>query len=168
MTAASHAEDWAQAQGNSRDNKSTETGLLGAWPEDGPELSWIFRDCGVGYTGPAIIGDRLYIMGGRDGRAELMALDVNSGKLLWSKRVNAKVCYFEGNSWGAGPGATPTVANGVIYALAGDSELVAMDTSGEFKWRVKMMDDLGGSRSIVDTGEPEVYGWGFCSWVTTS
>ena len=156
MASPSRGEDWPQAQGRSRDNKSAETGLLDAWPEGGPELAWTFRNCGVGYSGPAIVGGRVYIMGGRDGRAELMALDADSGKLLWSKPVNAKVFDFEGNSWGAGPRATPTVADGMIYALAGDGELVAIDTSGEPEWRVNMVSDSGGSVSIVDAGEPEI------------
>ncbi|MCG8651771.1 MAG: PQQ-like beta-propeller repeat protein [Pirellulales bacterium] len=162
LTSVSFAEDWPQAQGSARDNKSAETGLLDTWPKGGPELAWTSRECGIGYSGPAVVGDRVYIMGGRNGRAELMALDVSSGKLLWSKPVNKKVFDFEGNSWGAGPRATPTVADERIYALAGDGELAAFDVEGTLKWQVNMVDDLGGSVSIVDAGEPKTYGWGFC------
>ena len=162
LTSMSLAEDWPQAQGSSRDNKSAETGLIDQWPEGGPELAWTFRDAGVGYSGPAVVGDRVYIMGGREGRTELLALDAAGGKLLWSKTVNEKIFDFEGNSWGAGPRATPTVAEGMIYAVAGDGELAAFDTEGELKWRVNMVTDLGGSISIVDAGEPETYGWGYC------
>ncbi|MEL7338753.1 MAG: hypothetical protein AAFN70_21385, partial [Planctomycetota bacterium] len=67
-TVVAGAEDWAQGQGMRRDNKSNETGLLKSWPEGGPKLAWTFRDCGVGYSGPAIVGQRIYIMGGRKGR----------------------------------------------------------------------------------------------------
>ena len=82
--------------------------------------------------------------------------------MLWSKPINKKIFDFEGNSWGAGPRATPTVAGGMIFALAGDGELAAVDVDGNLKWRVNMVDDLGGSISIVDAGEPETYGWGYC------
>lgn len=162
LPSASRADDWPHAHGENRDSKSGETGLLDQWPEGGPELAWTFRDAGIGYSGPAVVGDRIYMMGGREGRAEVFALDATSGKLLWSKPVNEKVFDFEGNSWGAGPRATPTVADGMVYALAGDGEMAAIDVNGELKWRVNMVADLGGSISIVDAGEPEVYGWGYC------
>ena len=83
------AEDWPQAQGSNRDNKSKETGLLDKWPEDGPTLLWTFRQSGVGYSGPAVVSDRIYIMGGRNGRTELMSIDAASGKLIWSKNNSA-------------------------------------------------------------------------------
>ena len=95
FASVSRAEDWPQAQGNSRDNKSAETGLMDRWPEGGPELAWTFGDAGVGYSGPAVVGDRVYCMGGRKGRAELFALHASSGELLWSTPVNKKVFDFE-------------------------------------------------------------------------
>lgn len=156
------ADDWPQAQGIGRDGKSAETGLLDKWPEGGPELAWTFRDGGVGYSGPAIVGDRIYSMGGREGRAEVYAVEASSGKLLWSKAINKEIFDFEGNSWGAGPRATPTVSDGMIFALAGDGELAALDVEGNIKWQLNMVDDLGGSISIVDAGEPKIYGWGYC------
>ena len=156
------AEDWPQAQGSNRDNKSTETELLDKWPKDGPTLLWTFRHSGVGYSGPAVVSDRIYIMGGRNSRAELLSIDAASGRLIWSKPVNKKIFDFEGNSWGAGPRATPTVAGEMIYALAGDGELAAFNVEGELRWQVNMVRDLGGSVSIVDAGEPETYGWGYC------
>ncbi len=162
LAAVSIAEDWPQAQGVARDNKSKETGLMDQWPEGGPELVWTFRDAGVGYSGPAVVGVRVYILGGREGRAELLALDASSGELLWSTPINKRVFDFEGNSWGAGPRATPTVADGMIFALAGEGELAAADTDGNIKWHVNMVDDLGGSISYVDAGEPKTYGWGYC------
>ena len=138
------AEDWPQAQGSNRDNKSKETGLLDKWPEGGPTLLWTFRQSGVGYSGPAVVSDRIYIMGGRNGRAELMSIDAAGGKLVWSKPVNKKIFDFEGNSWGAGPRATPTVDGEMIYALAGDGELAAFNAEGELQWQVNMVNDLGG------------------------
>ena len=162
LPSVTHAEDWPQAQGSNRDNKSAETGLLDRWPDGGPELLWTFRNSGVGYSGPAVVGDCVYIMGGRNGLTELLAINATSGKLRWSKTVSNKIFDFEGNSWGAGPRATPTVTDEMVYALAGDGELVAFDTEGEFCWQVNMVSNLGGSVSIVDAGEPETYGWGYC------
>jgi outer membrane protein assembly factor BamB len=38
----------------------------------------------------------------------------------------------------------------------------AFNLEGELQWQVNMVRDLGGSISIVDAGEPETYGWGYC------
>ncbi len=156
------ADDWPQAQGPLRDNKSAETGLLKNWPEGGPELLWTFKNAGTGYSGPAITGDRIYLMGGRGGKAELFALDVDSGKEVWSAPVNKEVFDFKGNSWGTGPRATPTVAEGLIFAIAGDGELMCADANGKIQWRTNMVTKLRGSIKNVGAGEPKTVGWGFC------
>ena len=72
-----HADDWPQFKGVHRDNKSAETGLLAAWPENGPALAWSFKNAGLGYSSPSIVKDRIYLTGGRNGRAELFCLDSN-------------------------------------------------------------------------------------------
>src|SRR5438309_1825467 len=74
------ADDWPQWLGPDRTNVSKETGLLRSWPQDGPKLLWTFEKAGVGYSGPAVVGDRLYTMGGRDGTSYVFALDVKSAK----------------------------------------------------------------------------------------
>src|ERR1051326_2129442 len=69
------ADDWPQFRGPKRDGVSRETGLRGEWPKDGPKLAWTFDGAGVGYSGPAVVGDRLYMGGGRDGSDVVFALD---------------------------------------------------------------------------------------------
>jgi outer membrane protein assembly factor BamB len=157
------ADDWPQAQGLMRDNKSAEQGLLHEWPEAGPELLWTFDDAGVGYSGPAIVDGRLFVMGARAGGTELLAIDVEKGTEVWSSPVNDKAFDFEGNSWGSGPRATPTVSDGIVYALAGDGQLAcASAANGKVLWRKHMVSDLGGRIKNVGAGEPVTLGWGFC------
>ena len=55
---------WPQWRGPNRDDYRTETGLIQELPEGGPPRLWLFENCGAGYSGPAIVGDRLYILGG--------------------------------------------------------------------------------------------------------
>jgi hypothetical protein len=55
-----HAADWPQYRGPNRDGISAETGLLQQWPEGGPPLRWIYTNAGIGYSGPAVVGQRLY------------------------------------------------------------------------------------------------------------
>ena len=161
---ASHldADNWPQFQGALSDNKSGETGLLSEWPEAGPALAWSFTNAGLGFSSPAIVDGRIYLTGGRNGKAELFCLDAKNGNQLWSLPVNEKSFDFKGNAWGAGPRAAPTVNGGLVYALAGDGQLVCATTDGELKWQLNMVSDLGGSIRVVDAGEPKVFGWGYC------
>ena len=156
------ADDWPQAQGPRRDNKSGEQGLLTEWPDGGPALLWTFNDAGVGYSAPAVVRDLVYLMGSRDGKTELIAIDSTGGSETWSLPINDKSFDFEGNSWGAGPRAAPTVAGGLIYALGGDGQLACATVDGKMKWQTNMLVDLGGSVKNVDAGEPQTTGWGFC------
>ncbi|RLT21014.1 MAG: polyvinylalcohol dehydrogenase, partial [Planctomycetota bacterium] len=48
-----------------RNGVSAETGLLPAWPKEGPPLLWTYADAGIGCSGSAIVGERLFTIGGR-------------------------------------------------------------------------------------------------------
>src|SRR5947208_1283638 len=60
-TLSSPASDWPQWRGPERTGVSKETGLLKSWPEQGPPLLWTYAETGVGYSGPAIVGEKVYI-----------------------------------------------------------------------------------------------------------
>ena len=156
------AENWPQIQGVLRDNTSSETGLLEEWPDEGPKLVWTFKSAGLGYASPAVVDGRIYLTGGRDGKAELFCLNADDGKELWKLPLNEKIFDFKGNAWGAGPRAAVTVDGGSVFALTGAGQLVCASTAGERKWQLDMVGDLGGSVENVDAGEPKVYGWGYC------
>lgn len=157
-----HADAWPQFQGPRRDNKSPETGLLAAWPEAGPTLVWSFKNAGIGYSSPTFADGRIYLTGGRNGRAELFCLSAKDGKEQWALPLNNKSFTFEANSWGAGPRAAVTVDGDLVYALAGDGQLVCATTAGKPQWQVHMINDLGGSIQNTRAGEPKTIGWGYC------
>jgi outer membrane protein assembly factor BamB len=136
------ADDWPQWRGPDRLGVSKEKGLLKEWPKEGPKLLWTCKDAGVGYSGPAVVGNRLYTMGGRGGTEFLFALDVDSGKEVWAAKIGP---LFEGTQWNGGPSATPTVDRGQVYGLGGQGILVCVDADkGKELWRKDMTADLGG------------------------
>jgi outer membrane protein assembly factor BamB len=155
------AADWPQYRGPNRDDVSPETGLLQSWPKEGPPLLWTFEGGGVGYSPPAVIGDRVYITGGRDDDEFLIALDAKGKEVkeAWAVKIGPTF-RFKTNSWSAGPSATPTVDGDLIYALGGNGDLVAVDTTGKEKWRISLAKDLNGSVNPIGGG-PKDLGWGY-------
>lgn len=134
------AEDWPQWRGPKRDDISTETGLLKAWPEGGPPRAWMFENCGLGYGGPSLVGGRMFILGTRDDKEVLFAIDATSGEEQWMAPVGE---IYE-NDWGNGPRSTPTVENGMVYAMGAQGNLVCVRADdGAVVW-TKAMQDLGG------------------------
>lgn len=139
-----NAHDWPQFRGPKRDNASTETGLLKNWPESGPKLSWTSEDGGIGYSGPAIVGDRLYTMGGDEKNDFVVALDASNGKKRWSTPIGPYVR----NGFGSGPRGTPTLDGDRLYALSSAGNLACLQTeNGEKVWSVSLTGAaLGGGK----------------------
>ena len=135
------AGDWPQFRGSDRSGRSAETGLLQAWPENGPKQAWLSRDIGLGYSGPAIADGKLFILGAKNRDEFLFCLDEQSGKTLWSIEVGK---VFK-NNWGDGPRATPTVSGDYVYAMSAQGNLVCASVSnGKVLWKTTMK-SLGGS-----------------------
>ena len=140
-SARAQSYSWPQWRGPDRSGVSTETGLLHDWPADGPPLLWCFRKAGLGYSGPAIVGDRLYTMGARQGVEKLIAVHVPDGNEVWAVEMGP---LFK-NDWGNGPRGTPTVDGDRVYALSGLGDLVcAKVDDGTILW-TRSMQSLGGS-----------------------
>ena len=136
--------DWPQWRGPNRDDISSESGLLKSWPKDGPALLWTCTNIGLGYSGPAIVGNRLFILGATDQSERLFALDTETGKEIWSAPIGP-IFTFKGNSWGDGPRSTPTVDGDRVFALGGQGDLICVDAgSGKEIWRKSLPRDLGG------------------------
>lgn len=159
------AADWPQFRGPERTGISKETGLLKTWPKEGPPLVWTFSQSGLGYSGPAVVGDRLFLMGARDNVESLFALDLASAKgdsvkELWSVKIGPKFTW-KGNTWNVGPSATPTVDGDRVYGLGGQGELVCVEAAtGKEVWRKNLPKQLGAEVNDIGGGL-EKFGWGF-------
>lgn len=140
ISTAIHAEDWPRWRGPDRNDISKETGLLKAWPKEGPRQVWIFKEGGNGYSGFAVVAGKLYTMRAVKETEELICLDAKTGKLLWAAPIGSKL----NNGWGDGPRGTPTVDGNRVYAMGGQGTLIAVDAaSGKVGWK-KTMSELGG------------------------
>jgi outer membrane protein assembly factor BamB len=142
---AANADDWAQWRGPQRDGISQETGLLKEWPKDGPKLLWQVQDIGDGYSTPAVVGARLYLMSSRGLDDEFaQSLSVEDGKQAWSTHVGK---VGNPNQMPPFPMArsTPTVDGELLYALGSDGDLVCLETAtGKERWRKNLRTDFNG------------------------
>ena len=147
MVAVAQGIDWPQWRGPDRTGVSPETGLLKAWPQDGPTLAWEAGGIGEGYSSVSIAAGRIFTMGDSEGSSHVYALNKSDGSALWSLHV--------GKSGGnyAGTRCTPTVDGDFVYALGQFGDLVCIEAaSGRERWRKSLPADFGG----------KVGGWNYC------
>lgn len=136
------AAEWHQWRGPDRDGRSSETGLLEQWPEDGPKQLWQVKSLGEGYASYSVADGRLFTQGQVDGRQTLIALDVETGETLWTLAHGDSYSNNRGN----GPRGTPTVDGERVYALGGDGNLVCVEAAtGKTVWAVNLLSEYGGS-----------------------
>ena len=131
---------WPQWLGPQRDGSSREVGLLKQWPSGGPRRIWLTDQAGLGYSGPAIVGDTIFTMGSEQGSTFLFALDAADGSRRWACRQGNAL----ENDWGDGPRSTPTVDGDRVYALSANGMLVCCASQdGKLLWQRKLQ-DVGG------------------------
>jgi outer membrane protein assembly factor BamB len=135
------AADWPQFRGPDRTGISAEKGLLQSWPKEGPKLLWTYRDAGLGFSCPIVVGDRIYTMGGWDDGEYLLCIDMKKQKEAWRIKVGKLFTY---GNWGDGPRSSPTVDGDMVYALGGHGDLVCVKTDGKEVWRKSFDKDFAG------------------------
>jgi outer membrane protein assembly factor BamB len=136
--------DWPEFRGPNRDGISKETGLLKEWPAGGPPLAWKATGLGAGYSGVAVVGDRIYTAGDRSDSSVVLALNRVNGSVLWSAKLGKTGPV--GQPQYEGPRATPTVHEDKVFALGQWGELVCLETaSGKEVWRKELVKDFSGT-----------------------
>jgi outer membrane protein assembly factor BamB len=138
------ADDWPQWRGPNRDGLSRETGLLKEWPEEGPSLVWQVKNLGRGFSTPAVVGGRLYLMANAGMDEFVRCLDVKDGAEIWSTRIG-KVGNPDQKPPYAAARSTPTVEGNVLYALGSDGDVASLETTtGKIRWHRSLRADFAG------------------------
>ena len=140
-----HALDWPQWRGPNRDGISQEKGLLKEWPKEGPKLLWKFEEAGSGYSTPAVVGDRVYLLGNEGLENEsVRAISAKDGKQLWATRLGKVGNPAQRPSFPAAR-STPTVEGDLLYALGSDGDLACLETAtGKMRWQKNLRSDFHG------------------------
>ncbi|MEE2791033.1 MAG: PQQ-binding-like beta-propeller repeat protein [Acidobacteriota bacterium] len=126
-----YANDWPQWRGQDRLGVWHETGIIETLPEK-LKISWRVP-INSGYSGPAVADGRVFVTDWQedpqsrtvDGRERLLALDEETGKILWSHEwpTSYRMLMF---SYAVGPRATPTVDGNRVYVVGATGRLLCL------------------------------------------
>jgi hypothetical protein len=158
------AEDWPGWRGADRSGVSPEKGLLREWPKEGPKLLWKAAGIGSGYSSPAVVGGKAYLLGTKGTTEYLLAFEVKEGKELWRVEVGPQASGggrggfgggFGGRGMGGfpGPRSSPTVDGDLIFVLGSPGTLACIeakpgDREAKVVWKKKLTTDFDGRDSM--------------------
>jgi outer membrane protein assembly factor BamB len=108
-------------------------------------LLWQVTNVGDGYSTPAVVGDRLYLMSNAGVEDEMVqALSVDDGSIVWTTRIGAVGNPMQRPAYPAAR-STPTVDGNLLYALGSDGDLACIDiVDGTIRWQKSLRSDFGG------------------------
>jgi outer membrane protein assembly factor BamB len=131
---------WTDFRGPVRDGHYRQQPIRTDWPADGLKPMWK-EPVGGGYASLVIANGRAFTIEQRGPKEVVAAYDVMTGRELWT---NAWTAAFREMMGGDGPRATPTWADGRVYALGAQGEFrVLEDNSGRTIWRTNILEDAG-------------------------
>lgn len=126
-------EGWPQWRGPTHDGISQEKELVDTWPATGPRLLWSC-EIGQGYSGFAVVGNRLFTQSQSLTEQVVLCLDADTGETVWSYRYGWP---SEANGLYPGPKATPTWYASRIYFAAPDGIVGCLNAvDGSLLWSV--------------------------------
>ena len=128
--------DWPEIRGPHRDGSSLETSLLDTWELNGTNFLW--RAPYGGRSTPIVMGNRVYVQnpsgGGPELQERVMALDADTGDVIWDYRFNIFQSDVPPHRIGwASPAADPETGN--IYAMSGNAMVIALTSERKFASR---------------------------------
>ena len=128
------AKDWPQILGPTRNGIYAGPEIISSFPRTGPPLLWK-RDVGAGFAGPSVVGDRLVLFHRVNNRETVEAMDVLTGKTIWT--FDYATAYRDDFGFDEGPRAPPVIANGRVFTHGADGMLHGIDLkTGKMLWSV--------------------------------
>ncbi len=151
LTQVLSADDWPQWRGPNQDGVSAESSWSHDWSSRGPNRLWSAK-IGEGSGAPAIVGDRVYIIGvGGENRDidTVFCLNATTGEEVW-KHETARKPRDPNKRYATKRTSTnsaPTVDSGYVYTNSGDAVLTCFHAeTGKVRWQA----DSGGDGAQYD------------------
>jgi outer membrane protein assembly factor BamB len=129
---------WTDFRGPTRDGVYRQGPVRMNWPASGLTPIWK-QPVGLGYASFVVARGRAFTIEQRGPNEVVAAYDVPTGREVWT---NSWPAEFRESMGGDGPRATPTWADGRVYALGATGELRALDERrGTMIWRTNILSD---------------------------
>lgn len=143
--------DWPEFRGPRRDGTVHGVAIRTNWNEAPPRQVWR-RPVGAGWSSIIVVGNRLYTQEQRGADEAVVCYDAGTGNDIWA-HIDPNVRFDEAMG-GVGPRATPTFADGRVYALGATGLLNCLDAAtGDLLWQ----------RDVTKAGQGRAPYWGLCS-----
>ena len=108
------------------------------WDEEtGKNIIWKTVISKQGFSSPMVWGNNVFVTGGDESSCEIYCLDVETGKMLWTKKLLAKSNQEMPEVTEDTGFAAPTMATDgrFVSAIFATGELVTLDFSGNIIWQ---------------------------------
>jgi outer membrane protein assembly factor BamB len=133
--------DFPQFLGPHRTGVLPNAKIAGDWTKTPPREVWR-RPIGQGWGSFAIVGNYAFTQEQRGEKECVCCYRLSDGEPMW---VHEDTAHFVGIG-GDGPSATPTVADGRVYAIGNTGILNCLEgTTGRAVWTVNILTDVGAS-----------------------
>jgi outer membrane protein assembly factor BamB len=127
--------DWPTLRGPDSASRQTGTQFSDNWKETPPTEIWRSR-VGPAWSSFAVAANRLFTQEQRGENEAVTCYNANNGEPIWSFKTPSR--FFEPLG-GLGPRATPTLADGSIYALGAEGTLVRLNAlDGKLIWKADL------------------------------
>ncbi len=135
------ATTWTAFRGPDRDGVMHGTHVPTDWSATPPQQLWKHA-VGPAWSSVIVIGDRLYTQEQRGPVESVVCYDAATGQQIWAHEDTTR---FDEAVSGAGPRATPTFADGRIYAFGATGILNCLDAqTGKLVWSRDTKNDSQG------------------------
>src|SRR5437667_7994419 len=166
--------DWPEPRGPHRTGISDEKGLIEKWALNGQNFLW--RAPYGGRSAPVVMGNRVYVQNpaglGDAMQERVMALDADSGKVIWEYKFNVFQSDVPPHRVGwASPAVDPETGN--IYAMGVGALVVALNKDGKLIWERSLGEEFaaftthgGRTMSPIIDGDLVIMGAPVSNWGT--
>jgi len=137
----SFAQDWHQWRGAQRDGVVKKADINLDWTAKKPPLAWSFKQAGMGYSSPAIVGTTLYCQGAVDKKGFVFSLDAQTGVLKWKQELGDEIVEDRENA----PRGTITIDGDKLYLIRGIGQIHCLSAAdGKVIWTKDFKKDFNG------------------------
>lgn len=145
-----NAADWCDFRGPERDGVIVGSTIATNWADHPPKLVWRHA-VGPAWSSLLVVGQQLYTQEQRGDKEVVASYDAGNGDQVW---VHEDTARFDESVSGPGPRATPTFANGRVYAFGGTGLLNCLEAAtGRLIWQ----------RDVKQASGAKVPMWAFSS-----